>query len=58
MKWKIIFFDLDGTLVDHNFFLAPEIINAVKKIHSLGLRVSVATGLACSQDLLDKKFPV
>ena len=53
MKWKIIFFDLDGTLVDHNFFLSPEIINAVKKIHNLGLRVSVATGR--SQDSA-KKF--
>ena len=38
---QIIFFDLDGTLVNHNFFLSPEIINAVKKIHNLGLRVSL-----------------
>ena len=44
MKWKIIFFDLDGTLVNHNFFLSPQIISAVEKIKKLGLRVSIATG--------------
>ena len=44
MKWKIIFFDLDGTLVDHNFFLSPHIISSVKKIQNLGLRISIATG--------------
>ena len=53
MKWKIIFFDLDGTLVDHNFFLSPHIISSVKKIQNLGLRISIATGR--SQDSA-KKF--
>ena len=43
MKWKIIFFDLDGTLVNHNFFLSPQIISAVEKIEEkLGLRISIA----------------
>ena len=53
MNWKIIFFDLDGTLVDHNFFLSPKIISSVEKIQKLGLRISIATGR--SQDSA-KKF--
>lgn len=44
MKWKIIFFDLDGTLVDCNFFLSESIKLGVQEIRKLGLRVAIATG--------------
>ena len=44
MNWKIVFFDLDGTLLDKNFHLSEEIISGIKKIRSLGIRVSIATG--------------
>ena len=44
MNWKIIFFDLDGTLVNKDFFLTKQVLAGVKEIRKLGLRVSVATG--------------
>lgn len=44
MDWKIIFFDLDGTLVNKDFILPKEVIQGVQAIRKLGLRVSVATG--------------
>ena len=44
MNWKLIFFDLDGTLVDNNYSLSNEIINGINEIRQLGLRVAIATG--------------
>ena len=44
MSFELIVFDLDGTLVTHDFLLTEETLAAVAKIRSLGLRVSVATG--------------
>ena len=42
--WKIIFFDLDGTLIDKDFFLHPNVVEGVQQIKKMGFRVSIATG--------------
>ncbi|MDT8446951.1 MAG: HAD family hydrolase [bacterium] len=44
MKYEMVVFDLDGTLLDSNFELTEETIGAVHGLRELGLRVSVATG--------------
>lgn len=44
MNWKIIFFDLDGTLVNKEFILPQSVIEGVDAIRKLGYRVSIATG--------------
>lgn len=41
---KIIFFDLDGTLLTPGYELLPETISAIEDIKALGYRVSIATG--------------
>lgn len=43
-KHKIIFFDLDGTLLTPGYELLPETISAIEDIKALGYRISVATG--------------
>lgn len=43
-KYKLIIFDLDGTLLTSRFELLPGTIKAIQGIRDLGLRVSVATG--------------
>lgn len=43
-QYKLIAFDLDGTLLTQSFELLPETIEAVNGIRELGLRVTVATG--------------
>ncbi|MCP4296444.1 MAG: HAD-IIB family hydrolase [Proteobacteria bacterium] len=43
-NYKMIIFDLDGTLLTSDFKLLPGTIEAVNEIKALGLRVSVATG--------------
>lgn len=44
MDWKVVFFDLDGTLVNKDFILPQSVIDGVQAIRQLGYRVSVATG--------------
>lgn len=43
-NYKIIFFDLDGTLLTPGYELTPETLSAIEDIKALGYRVSVATG--------------
>jgi Cof subfamily protein (haloacid dehalogenase superfamily) len=43
-QFKIVVFDLDGTLITHDYLLLPENLNAVNQIRQLGLRVTIATG--------------
>lgn len=42
--YKMILFDLDGTLLTQQFELLPETVDAVNDIRELGYRVTVATG--------------
>lgn len=42
--YKMIIFDLDGTLLTSDFRLLPGTIEAIEEIKTLGFRVSVATG--------------
>lgn len=44
LPFEMVVFDLDGTLVDHEFVLSEETIAAVAAMRQMGLRVSVATG--------------
>lgn len=43
-SYKLLIFDLDGTLLTQSFFLLPGTIDAVQDIRNLGYRVTVATG--------------
>jgi Cof subfamily protein (haloacid dehalogenase superfamily) len=43
---KIVFFDIDGTLLDHNKKLPSTTKEAVKKLKQLGVEVAIATGRA------------
>ncbi|PCI29072.1 MAG: hypothetical protein COB67_04850 [SAR324 cluster bacterium] len=43
-NYKLIVFDLDGTLLTPEFELLPGTVEAVGKLRQLGLRVTVATG--------------
>lgn len=43
-KYQLIAFDLDGTLLTHQFELLPETLKAINDIRQQGLRVTVATG--------------
>lgn len=43
-QFKIVVFDLDGTLITRDYLLLPENLNAVNRIRKLGLRVTIATG--------------
>ncbi len=43
-NYQLIAFDLDGTLLTHQFELLPSTVKAVEKIRQLGLKVTVATG--------------
>ena len=44
MKYKIVFFDIDGTLVDENNHIPQSTIHAVKELRTKGLQVVLATG--------------
>ncbi|UFU00881.1 Cof-type HAD-IIB family hydrolase [Radiobacillus kanasensis] len=46
MKHKIVFFDIDGTLVNHNKEIPVETIEAVKQLKQNGVYVAIATGRA------------
>lgn len=43
-NYQLIAFDLDGTLLTHQFELLPSTIKAIEEIRQLGLKVTVATG--------------
>jgi len=43
-KYKFVVFDLDGTLLTHDFRLLPSTARAITEIKEAGFRVSVATG--------------
>ena len=43
-QFKIVVFDLDGTLLTHDYQLLHENLNAVNQIREMGLRVTIATG--------------
>ncbi|MDO5036189.1 MAG: Cof-type HAD-IIB family hydrolase [Porphyromonas sp.] len=43
-KYKIIAFDLDGTLVDDNKELLPSTLSSVMEIQRMGIKVVLATG--------------
>ena len=44
MSYKLVVFDLDGTILTENFELLPSTLAAVQAIRESGFRVSVATG--------------
>lgn len=43
-NYKLIVFDLDGTLLTQQFELLPETVSAIEEIRNLGFRITVATG--------------
>ena len=43
-KYKLIVFDLDGTLLSDDFILSDITIQSVEELKKMGLRVTVATG--------------
>jgi Cof subfamily protein (haloacid dehalogenase superfamily) len=43
-EYKFVVFDLDGTLLTHDFQLLPSTSQAISEIRAAGFRVSVATG--------------
>ena len=55
-KFKLIIFDLDGTLLTQSFDLLPSTIQAVDEIRDLGYRITVATGRSykSAKPFLDK----
>ena len=55
-KYKLIFFDLDGTLLTSNYELLPSTLKAIEDIRGSGLKVSVATGRSykSAKPFLDK----
>lgn len=46
MKNKIVFFDIDGTLLDHDKKLPASAKTAVKELQEKGIHVAIATGRA------------
>lgn len=44
MSYKLIVFDLDGTVLTEDFELLPSTLKAIQEIRESGVRVSVATG--------------
>jgi len=44
LNYKLIVFDLDGTLLSADFILSEQTLAAIEELRALGLRVSVATG--------------
>ena len=44
MKYKMIFSDLDDTLIDHNQNLGPKVKDAIKRYERAGGRFCIATG--------------
>lgn len=44
MKYKIIAFDIDGTLIDDQNRLLPSTLSAIMEVQSRGIRVVLATG--------------
>ena len=43
-KYKMIIFDLDGTLLTQQFELLDDTVSAIQEIRNLGYRITVATG--------------
>lgn len=46
MKKKIVFFDIDGTLLDENKELPPSTVRAIQALKASGVYVAIATGRA------------
>ena len=46
MKPKIIFFDIDGTLVPLKESIRPRTVEALQKLRQNGIRICIATGRA------------
>lgn len=44
MKEKIVFFDIDGTLVDEQKIIPDSTMEAIKKLQQSGVHVAIATG--------------
>ena len=44
-KPKIIFFDVDGTLVPLKGAARPRTLEALRRLHQNGIRLCIATGL-------------
>jgi Cof subfamily protein (haloacid dehalogenase superfamily) len=44
MAYKIVFFDIDGTLVDENGRIPPGTLESIHKLKALGIKVWVASG--------------
>ena len=44
MSYKIVFFDIDGTLVDHENNMPQSTVDAVEKLKEKGIKVVLATG--------------
>lgn len=45
-KPKIIFFDIDGTLVPLKEGIRPRTVEALQKLHQNGIKLCIATGRA------------
>lgn len=48
MDIKLVASDLDGTIIDRNNYIAPENIEAIKKIHDNNLKFVICTGKSYS----------
>lgn len=62
-QFKMVVFDMDGTLLTADYQLLPENLKAVQQIKELGLRVTIATGRSYSSakpflDQLDISEPM
>ncbi|MCG5252873.1 Cof-type HAD-IIB family hydrolase [Brevibacillus agri] len=44
MAYKIVFFDIDGTLLNTEHAIPPATVDAVRKLKQNGIRVAIATG--------------
>lgn len=44
MRYRLIAFDLDGTLLNRNKQILPESLTAIRQIQDMGCRIMLVTG--------------